>query len=40
MEEFTCDLCSQPICKLCGGCECDENACTCDVAEEKDEDEE
>lgn len=38
MVETTCDLCSEPICELCGGCQCEENACTCDASEEEDKD--
>lgn len=38
MEETTCEICNEPICDLCGGCQCEENACTCDEQEEDKDD--
>lgn len=36
-NETTCELCHEPICEECGGCACDDNLCTCDLAEDDDE---
>jgi len=35
-----CELCSEPICERCGGCGCDENACTCDLVGDDEDDRE
>lgn len=38
MDGTTCDLCGEPICELCGGCQCEDNACTCEASDAEDRD--